>query len=220
MHDTAAARRRLIVDIVIAQEEERRRIAGEIHDDAVQAMTVVLLRLGLLARNVVDDDQLTAIRELESSVSTSIAGLRQLIASLVPVDLDRAGLASAVRSLLEPLEAEFRLDDRLQAEPRPEVRAIAFRIFQEALANARKHSSATRISVLLESRDGGVLARVKDNGVGFAVDTIVEHTRPGHLGLGAMRQHAELVGGWLKIRSGARGTTVEFWIPDIEVIAA
>jgi signal transduction histidine kinase len=220
MGESVDARRRLIGDIVTAQEEERRRIGGEIHDDAVQAMTVVMLRLGLLARRMTDPEDLAAIRELESSVGAAIASLRHLIAGLIPPELDRAGLAVAVRSLLERLEAEFELAHGLEAEPSPEVGAITFRIVQEALVNVRKHSRATRIKVLLESRDGGVLARVDDNGTGFDVDATLERVRAGHLGLAAMRQRAELVGGWLKIRSGTSGTSVEFWIPDVNGKAA
>jgi signal transduction histidine kinase len=218
VHETSAARRRLIADIVTAQEQERRRIAGEVHDDAVQAITVVSLRLGLLKRELSDPQQLEAINELEGSVTDAIGSLRRLIAGLAPPQLDDRGLAPAVRFLLEDIEARFglkgRLESRLDAEPGQEARAIAFRIAQEAIVNARKHGRPSRIDVLLESHDGGVLARIVDDGAGFAVREALGRSRPGHLGLGAMRERAQLVGGWLNIESDKQGTSVEFWIPD------
>jgi signal transduction histidine kinase len=217
MHETTAVRRRLIADIVSAQEEERRRLAGEIHDDAVQAMTVVLLRLGILARQLPQTAELEVMVQLESSVRDSISRLRQLIAGLAPPELERAGLARAVRTLLEQITAESdidtRVDDRLEAEPGAEVRAIAFRIVQEALANARKHASPTRIDVVLESSAEGTIARVTDDGVGFDVDAALQDARPGHLGLAAMRERVELAGGWLRIESGADGTSMSCCIP-------
>ena len=107
-----------------------------------------------------------------------------------------------------------RLDDRLEHEPQPEQRTIAFRVTQEALANARKHASPSRIDVLLESRDGGVDARIADDGTGFAVAAALEELRPGHMGLATMRERVEMAGGWLRIDSSERGTAVSFWIPD------
>ena len=218
IEQTAETRRRLIADIVAAQEEERRRIAGEIHDDAVQAMTAVLLRLGLLTDRLTEPDQLTVVAQLEATVSDSIGRLRRLLVGLAPPELDRAGLAPAVRTALEQLRAEFGLEcvleNRLVAEPRPETRTIAFRIAQEALANVRKHARASQVEVLLESRDGGVVAQVSDDGVGFNVDTALQRVRPGHLGLAAMRERAELAGGWLKIESAPGRTSVACWIPE------
>jgi signal transduction histidine kinase len=123
-----------------------------------------------------------------------------------------------VRFLLEDLQTRFglegQLENRLDPEPGQEARAIAFRIVQEAIVNARKHADAARIDVLLASQDDGVLARIVDDGGGFSVQAALERSRPGHLGLAAMRERAELVGGWLKIDSAEQGTSVEFWIPD------
>jgi signal transduction histidine kinase len=213
-----AAVRRLFADIVIAQEQERRHIAEEIHDGGLQAMTAVLLRLGQLKAIAAESDQPAVAAELELSVSDAIAKLRQVIAGLVPRELDGAGLAAAVRALLSEAARESgircRLTDRLHREPRPAQRAVAFRLTQEAIANARKHARPSRIDVLVESRDGGVRALVADDGIGFAVEAMLVEARPDPLGLAAMRRRLEMVGGWLRIESSAEGTAVSFWIPD------
>jgi signal transduction histidine kinase len=215
---TPGTRRRLLADIVHAQEEERRRLAGDIHDDAVQAMTAVLLRIGLLGSRLDKPEQVTLVEELEESIRDTIARLRLLIAGLSPPELDRAGLAAAVRSALDQLKLDFRIDysleNRMNREPGPEARTIAYRIVQEALANTRKHSNASRVDVVLESQEHGLCTSVADDGVGFDVETTLAVDRPGHLGLKAMRERAELAEGWLRIESRPGATTVTFWIPE------
>lgn len=211
-------RRRMLADIVYHQEEERRRLAGDIHDDAVQAMTAVLLRIGLLATRLEKPEQVSLAEELEGSIRDTIARLRRLIVGLSPPELDRAGLASAVRSALDQLKLEFQIDysleNRLTREPGPEARTIAYRIVQEALANTRKHACASRVEVVVESQEDGLCTTVTDDGVGFDVDATLAVVRPGHLGLTAMRERAELAEGWLRLESRPGATTVTFWIPE------
>ena len=92
---------------------------------------------------------------------------------------------------------------------------ILYRLAQEALTNVRKHARASTAAVLLDERDGGYRLRVTDNGVGFKVEDA--SPVPGHLGLAAMRERAELAGGWLRIESAVdAGTTVECWLPPQE----
>jgi signal transduction histidine kinase len=215
---TPDTRRRLLADIVHAQEEERRRLAGDIHDDAVQAMTAVLLRIGLLGSRLEKPDQVSLVEELEESIRDTIGRLRRLIAGLSPPELDRAGLAPAVRSALDQLKLEFQIDysleNRLIREPGPEARTIAYRIVQEALANTRKHAGASRVEVVLETQEHGLCTSVSDDGAGFDVEATLAVDRPGHLGLKAMRERAELAEGWLRIESRPGATKVTFWLPE------
>jgi len=217
VRESATVRRRLFADIVAVQEQERRRIAGEIHDGALQAMVVVLLRLGQL-KDVGAGSHDPVVVQLEASVRDAISQTRRLIAGLVPHELENAGLAGAVHRLLTQIASESGiecvLDDHLEREPQSGQRTIAFRVTQEALVNARKHGSPTRIDVLLESREAWVGARIADDGAGFAVEAALAQVRPGHMGLATMRERVELAGGWLRIDSAPDGTAVRFWIPD------
>jgi signal transduction histidine kinase len=212
-------RRRVTADIVGAQEEERKRIAADIHDDPVQAMTAVLIRLGMLGAQLTDPESRGVVQQLEASVRDAIARLRRLIVDLRPPELDREGLAAVLRSMLMQLEREHSIRcsvaNELETEPGPYARVIAFRVVQEAVANARKHARASRLDVLLRPREDGVLASVTDDGVGFDVEDALRHAPPGHLGLAAMRERVELAGGWLELTSGAAGTSVTFWVPDL-----
>jgi signal transduction histidine kinase len=218
IEQTTAVRRQLFTDILTAQEQDRRRIATEIHDGGLQAMVVVLLRLGQLKALAAESREAEVVGQLELSVRDAIAKMREQIAGLVPSELDGGGLAAAVRRLLRDAGSgsaiQCRLDYRLSEEPRPEQLAVALRVVQEALTNAIKHASPSRVVVLLESRDGGMVTRVTDDGVGFAVAATFQQQRPGRLGLITMRERVELVGGWLRIDSSAEGTAVSFWIPD------
>jgi PAS domain S-box-containing protein len=208
-------RQRLLTRLVQAQEEERRRIALDIHDDSVQKMTAVGLRLEALRNRVSDADMRGRMGELEDIVGLAIRRLRHLLFELRPPALDKDGLAAALSQYLvevgEEAELEPVLVNRVAEEPPIEVRTLAYRIAQEAVTNARKHAAARNLEVTLESRGGGIYVRVMDDGRGFPGESL---EAPGHLGMLTMRERAELSGGWLRISSQqGRGTTVEFWLP-------
>ncbi len=225
LRKTDAERRRLVTHLVRAQEEERARIAADIHDDPLQKLTAVGMRLAMLRREVGDGSR-EDVAQLEETVGLTIESLRHLLFEVHPPVLDREGLAAALRQYLrEAAEVaevvglssnvvglSSTVDDLMSAEPPQTTRAICYRIAQEALANVRKHARATEVRVVLESRDGGTLVRIHDDGVGFSPDAVPEV--PSHLGMTEMRERAESAGGWLRVESSPdAGTNVEFWIP-------
>ncbi len=210
-------RARLTSELIRALELERATIANDIHDDPVQAMTAVGLRLHALRRTIEDPKLAESFDHLERSVADAIRRLRQLIFDLHPSSLDRGGIAMALRETLAAVAEEagvsVELENALDAEPDAETRTLVFRIVQEALSNVRKHANARRISVSLASEGGGIRARVRDDGVGFDPEA-ARSPSPGHLGLDSMRERARIAGGWWRVTSTpGRGTKVECWIP-------
>ncbi|MEX2273980.1 MAG: sensor histidine kinase [Actinomycetota bacterium] len=211
-----ADRRKLLRPVVEAQEQERRRIASDVHDDQIQKLTAVSLRLQTFRRHVKGEQALDDLRALEQTVGRAIESLRHLLFELRPKLLDDVGLTAALtqyarRAELESGIAHVVVGD-LEVEPPSEVRGVAYRIAQEALSNARRHADADQIEVQLLSVDDAVLVRVIDDGAGF--DRRSSEEVEGHLGLSTMRERAELAGGWWRIRStSGRGTTVEFGLP-------
>jgi PAS domain S-box-containing protein len=213
-------RRRLVGQLVHAEEEERRRIAGDIHDDSLQVMAAVAMHLYNVGRYATDERARRALGALEDTVRAAIGRLRHLLFELRPPTLDREGLSAALKLLLaetaEPTGLAWRVDSRISAEPPLEARTILYRIAQEAVANVRKHARASRVDVVIEEQGGGYLVRITDDGRGTSVDP-QQRARPGHLGLAAMRERAEVAGGWFRFESAAGdGTTVEFFIPAQE----
>jgi PAS domain S-box-containing protein len=212
-----AERDLLLAHLVRAQEEERLRIASDIHDDTIQAITAAGLRLQLLRRQLTDERQLETLVKLEDTVQLAIGRLRNLMFDLRPPALERDGLAAALRVYLDQLQADTgintTLDARLPDEPPHDTRAIIYRVIQESLTNVRKHSGAVSVVVRVSAAEGRFKASVEDDGVGFT--PAEAEPRPGHVGLVAMRERAEMAhGGFELISAPGKGTLVTFWVPN------
>jgi signal transduction histidine kinase len=104
------------------------------------------------------------------------------------------------------------IDLSLPADLPDELEAIVFKNVAEALTNVEKHAHAARVRVAASPLDGGLVVEVTDDGTGFVVNESLYV--PGHLGLLAMKERAQLAGGWCRIVSepGA-GAKIEFWVP-------
>lgn len=201
-----------------AQEEERRRIARELHDEAGQALTSVMLGLRLLPET--DDrkamkDQIELVR---NQVSEALTRLRRLAAEMRPPALDGLGLVSAVRNLaedpalMEGVQIDFEASDQ-HGQLEPETEAVVYRILQEALTNVARHSQAKNVSVTIGRRDDKLIAVVEDDGKGFNLD------ETDGLGLVGMRERIELVNGRLQIESKpGHGTVVVCEVPFSEAV--
>jgi signal transduction histidine kinase len=214
-------RRWLLGRVVRAQEEERRRIAGEVHDDAIQTIAAARLVLTVFRDQLKDHGQRQLLEDAETAISSSLQRLRTLVFDLRPAELDEIGLRAALGQYLDEtarqggFHAELR--DDLEREPPAQARVIAYRIAQEALTNARVHARATTVDVRLEEARGGLLVTVADDGVGFDPDRVKADPRPGHVGLTSMCERATMADGWCRVDSHpGRGTVVRFWLPTKE----
>jgi signal transduction histidine kinase len=215
-------RRGLLDHIVTAQEEERARIAGDVHDDPVQRVVALNMRLQLLRRSLEDPAKIELVDRLLDSVHSCIGSMRHLLFELRPPALEEQGLGAALRDYLQEREPDFayRVEDLLESQPPSQSSIVLYRIAQEALANACKHADAANVEVTIRDHDGGLLVQIQDDGVGFAGE-VPRQSAPGHLGLSSMRERAELQGGWCEISSLPRnGTTVKFWIPSATSVKA
>src|SRR3954447_19318595 len=213
MRRLEAERRRAGTAALRAQEEERARVARDLHDEVNQSLTGVLLRLEA-AREAAPPQLEAALAETKALANQAMRELLSLARQLRPTALDDLGLAAAVAGQVEQL-ARGEIDAELIADGdfsdlRDDAQLVVYRVAQEALANAARHSGAGHVDVHLRRReDGGVELSVADDGRGFAF----EESERG-LGLGGMRERALLIGGELTIESrpGA-GTTVRLAVP-------
>jgi signal transduction histidine kinase len=191
--------------LITAQEEERSRIARDLHDDASQ-------RLALLA---IELDQLKAQALADSARSLS-ADLHRMAHQLHPAILDQLGLLPAARRFAAELAARHGVSVEVTSDAWPDAlprdaALVLYRVMQEALQNAVKHSGAARVEVTFSGKEPELTLRVADQGRGFAPEQVEAAYG---LGLAGMRERLRLVGGGLRIQSTPQGGTIaEAWLP-------
>lgn len=202
--------------LVEAQESERLFIARELHDDAGQALTSLMLGL----RHLEDDsgNQNAVIehcRELRKITDGVLENIHRLAVNLRPATLDHLGLVSALRQHAESVSIQHNLAVQFDAigniERLPgEMETAIYRIVQESLTNIVRHACATEVDILIERRDDHLIVVVEDNGIGF--DPQAPFTS--QLGVLGMRERAEMLGGTLTIESASgKGSTVVLEVP-------
>jgi signal transduction histidine kinase len=201
-----------------AQEAERRELARELHDRVGQSLTALSLNLSILGAQASPEaaqqgkDRLDECLEL---VEETVTCIRDVMAELRPPQLDDFGLAAALRWYAEKFSRRFGLASGVQcAEPIPRlpqnVETALFRIAQEALTNAARHSKAEHASLSLEATPEGVCMTISDNGEGFDPKAFRQpgERAPGW-GLLGMRERAEAIGGHLRVESAiGKGTRI------------
>jgi two-component system, NarL family, sensor histidine kinase UhpB len=212
IHRLEAERRRAGSAALQAQEEERARVARDLHDEVNQSLTGLLLRLEA-AREAAPPELEAELAETKALANQAMRELLSLARQLRPTALDDLGLAAAIAGQVKQVERPG-LEAGLTTEGDfsgldDDVQLVVYRVAQEALTNAARHSEAKRITVSLRRSGGGVELEVTDDGRGFAF----EQSERG-LGIGGMRERALLVGGELTIESRPdRGTTVRLSVP-------
>lgn len=204
--------------LVRAHEEERARLAREIHDDLGQRLAALKLELDLVCRDASlaapVGERLAGASRSTAEIATAVRGLSH---GLHPGVLERLGLCASLTALCRQTHALGDLVVRFMGPeigppPLPtEVSLGLFRVAQEALANARRHSRAHEVVVTLSLVEAGLRLEVCDDGVGMAL-------RGGAgmdgLGLLGMRERMHLVGGTLEVASApGEGTRIEAIVP-------
>jgi two-component system, NarL family, sensor histidine kinase UhpB len=204
-----AERRRASSAALRAQEEERARVARDLHDEVNQALTGVLLRLEA-ARESAPPELDAELAETRSLANQAMEELLSLARQLRPTALDDLGLKAAIAGQVEELGQQREMEATFASEGDfsdldDDVQLVVYRVAQEALSNAARHSDASAINVTLRRLGTGVELKVSDNGRGFSFAAAEQ----GGLGIAGMRERALLVDGEVEIHSRpGEGTTV------------
>lgn len=207
----------LMKQLVVAQEAERGRVARELHDGLGQHLTALHLTVQSMSADASGNPQSRVrLDRLRSIVQTLNTEVDRIAVALRPSALDDLGLEDALHRHVRLWEAESGvttdihmrgLDNRVP----PAIETTVYRVVQEALTNVQKHAHASHATVVVERRDGALVAVIEDDGVGFERVTDGTPGRLGGLGLSTMRERAALVGGDLQVESApGAGTTVYF----------
>jgi two-component system sensor histidine kinase UhpB len=205
-------------ELIAAREEEASRIARELHDDVGQRLALLSIGLSRLrkARTNGAPKPTADIVHLQEQTSSIAATLRQVSHQLHPAILEHVGLSAALQTKCEEVRQATGLDVRMANHgdisgiPR-DIALCVFRVAQEALNNAVRHSGARTVDLSVQRTGADLLLQVTDDGRGFAVDAL--EPGPG-LGLRSARDRVGSVGGTLAVETepGA-GTTVRVTIP-------
>ena len=200
-----------------ATEDERQRIARELHDDTAQRLATLILRVGALARQRDDAERMRLFEEVRAEIVDAAEGVKRLSRGLRPPELEELGLELALQAHARTLRETGVFEVEIQpggVDPcLDETAKLAlYRIIQEALSNARRHSGAHKVHVRLAREHGSVVAEIADHGSGFALAGAVHGERG--LGLLGMQERATMMGGRISVDSvPGEGTRVRVTIP-------
>lgn len=206
--------------ILQAQEEERQRVARELHDEAAQALTSLLVHLRLLERAYTPEQAQQRVHELRELTAQALEEVRRVALDLRPKILDDLGLIAALAwrvdefNAAEGARATLRIEGVNARLPRT-VELVFYRVAQEALNNAARHAEAATVTLTLARRDDVLSLEIVDDGKGFdpaeklnsKFDASIQHT--GGLGLTGIQERMSMIGGVGEIESApGEGTRV------------
>lgn len=235
-------RKRLQKHLLDVATAEQRRIGQELHDGTQQELTGLSYFAGSILSvldaasppsasgsgewKIAEEDYLhlrETARRLRQGLSQTIQRVNELSHGIMPVQIDSEGLQAALCDLAHATDSRRSIRCRFEGEepvgvPNNTVATQLFRISQEALNNALRHSQATQINITLSRKENSVVVEIEDNGCGF--DPLVSRRPPGlkdGIGLSIMDYRANSIGGTLCIqRNATGGMTVSVIVPIIE----
>jgi two-component system, NarL family, sensor histidine kinase LiaS len=198
----------------LAGLEERNRLARDLHDSVKQQVFAISMNLGTV-QTLWERDPAQARERLDAAMEQARQAQKELavlIQTLRPIQMQGKGLVQALGEYLRDwqthsgIQAEFHADEGITLPDEKEQ--TLFRVAQEALSNAARHSGAARVHVALNAQAGQVAMTVADDGRGFDPDKAT-----GGFGLKSMRERVQSLGGTLEIRSGGNGTQITATLP-------
>jgi signal transduction histidine kinase len=202
---------------IAAAEQERTRWARELHDETLQALAVLRMRLASALREESPEVLRTAAQAAVEEIDEEIVKLRRLITELRPASLDAIGLEAALLALAEQhqeasgiaVACRCDLPRNAEAEPAAVLETAVYRLVQEGLNNVSKHSMAGKAELIVRARDGEIVVEVSDDGIGFEPSRVDEG-----FGLVGMRERAALLGGSFEVDSAkGSGTRLRAKLP-------
>ncbi|PJN86548.1 sensor histidine kinase [Bacillus sp. mrc49] len=197
--------------------QERNRLARELHDSVSQQLFAASMFMSAITESQTDMDktEMKQFKVVEEMIHQSQLEMRALLLHLRPVALKGKSLQAGMKELLEELAQKVTMDIDWKVEPVILDKGIEdhlFRILQESISNTLRHAKATSLEVLLIVRDGLIIFRITDDGIGFNT----EDAKAGSYGLQNMHERAVELGGTMQLVSVPnKGTKLEVKIPLI-----
>jgi signal transduction histidine kinase/ligand-binding sensor domain-containing protein len=214
LHERERLQREFSRHLMAGQETERRRLAAELHDSLSQDLLVMKNRAAMALRTEeLGESAREHLTEISHVASQAVQNAREISHGLRPYQLDRLGLAAAIRDLAAHASASAGISietnvDGAEQMLGPDESIHAYRIVQEALNNIMKHANATHATIGLHAENGRVRLRIADDGRG----TVLEGNAG--FGLTGIAQRTQLLGGTLDAQSSpGHGMTLDVDLP-------
>jgi len=204
--------------LIEAQEQERARIARDLHDDINQRIAMLAIELDGLKQDprVSSPEVRSLLKGLSERLSDLGMEIQAMAHRLHSSKLDYLGVVVAMKAFCaefadhQKVKIDFRHDDVPKALPE-DISLCLFRVLQEAMSNAVKHSGERHFKVVLECTPDQLHLTVADHGAGFDPPTVLNR---GGLGLTSMRERVRLVNGTFTVDSKPMsGTNIHVWVP-------
>ncbi|MCL6477968.1 MAG: sensor histidine kinase [Peptococcaceae bacterium] len=209
------------ISIIKAQEEERRRVARDVHDGPAQLLANIVMRAEFCLK-LMDVDSARVREELcalQEMVRQSLQDVRKIIFDLRPMVLDDLGLVPAVKRYTEDFKTQYGLPVDLVVIGNPRrfpmtIEVALFRVLQECLSNIRKHARASQVMVKVEILPNKINLSIKDDGIGFNLDRVINGSGREGFGLISMRERTQILKGEININTApGQGTLISVSVP-------
>ncbi len=208
------------VQLIASQERERKRVAAELHDGLGQELLVIGSRADLACEA---GDEITLrenLRRIAQMAKSAVGDVRRISRNLRPVQLERAGITRTMKDMLYNLSSASAIKFETEIEPidgvfAPEQEICLYRVVQEGVNNILKHSGAVSARVRVGRKNGEVRVEIRDDGRGFDSGTPgAGHGSKDGFGMQGLRERIGMLGGTLRVESGAgAGTVLTIAIP-------
>lgn len=194
--------------LVLAREEERRRLRRDLHDGLGPALAGLTLQVDTVRNQLASPDVDAALLDLRTGIQGTVLDVRRIVEGPRPAALDDLGLVEAVHQLAERSTPAVEVVADVLPHLPAAVEVAAYRIVQEAVANATRHASASRVAVTVTVVDENLVVTVADDGTGVVTP------RTDGVGLGSMRERAEeICGSFVLDARPGHGTTMTARLP-------
>jgi signal transduction histidine kinase len=211
---------RLLNKVITAQEEERKRVARGLHDETMQSLSAILMKVDMCMLYG-EHSSPEKLGEIRTIVLNTLEGIRTMIQNLRPSILDDLGLEASIRWLLDKHLWEkgityfYNITGDHSGRFDPHFEATLFRIIQEVIVNIARHAEAENVFFIMKLGEYDIKVDIEDDGKGFDVKSALKRTEDGRgLGMLGMKERVYLMDGKVVICSEPGcGTRISLWIP-------
>jgi two-component system NarL family sensor kinase len=199
-------RRRLVAESMRVEERQNRELSEQLHDGPLQNLLAARLDLDDLR----DNPTAEGFDRLDSALRETVTTLRTTVTTLHPQVLAQVGLTAAVQELVGKYQQRWSVDITTDLDDvgQPQAQTLLYRAARELLANAYKHSRATRVTVGLHRVGDTTVLSVTDDGIGFDTAILAARVAEGHIGLASLINGVEAAGGSIEFDGRGGGGTV------------